>query len=139
MGHKLSTNGIQPDKDKVETIVKFRDPATKEEARSFLGLVTYLGKFIPDLADTTEPLRRLIKNDVKFTWDVEQKEAFQKLKKSLAAIPTLSFYNPKLRTRLIVDASPVALGAVLVQFLNDTPTLISFASRSLSDVEKRYS
>lgn len=58
----------------------------------------------------------------------------------MAKIPGLSYFDPNNKTRLIADASPVALGAVLLQF--DTagePKIISFASRSLSDVEKRYS
>jgi len=58
----------------------------------------------------------------------------------LAKIPRLSYFDPKNRTRLIADASPVALGSVHLQF--DTtvdPKLDSFANRSLLDVEKRYS
>lgn len=65
LGHRLSGKGIDPDPEKVKTILQFRIPETKEETRSFLGLVTYVGKFIPDLADITAPLRELIKQ-VKF-------------------------------------------------------------------------
>lgn len=125
--------------DKVETIMNFRNPMNKEETRSFLGLVTYLGKFIPDLANTTEPLRRLIKKDITFVWTEEQESAFQQLKNKLAQIPRLSYFNPVLPIRLIIDASPVALGAVLVQFDGEEPRPISFASKSLSEVERRYS
>lgn len=140
LGHKLSANGIEAGEDKVKTILEFRPPHSKEEVRSFLGLVTYLGKFIPDLGSITEPLRQLVKRDAKFTWTPNHQESFNKLKQMLAKLPTLAYFDPQRRTRLIADASPVALGAVLIQFDDQQiPRVISFASKSLSDVERRYS
>lgn len=139
LGHRLSSNGIDADQDKVQTIQNFRAPATKEELRSFLGLVTYLGRFIPDLGTTTEPLRQLIKKDVKFSWNQEHQIAFDKLKKELTKPPTLTYFDTSKRTRLIADASPVALGAVLIQFHGTVPKVISYASKGLSDSERRYS
>lgn len=100
---------------------------------------TYLGKFIPDLADLRDPLRQLIKQGVTFVWGEQQERYFQRLKMLLAKIPTLSYFSPHYRTRLIADASPVALGAVLIQFYQDQPQVIEFVSKSLSDVERRYS
>ena len=47
LGHVLSARGIEVDPEKVQVITSFRDPKNKEEVRSFLGLVTYVGKFIP--------------------------------------------------------------------------------------------
>ncbi|XP_055904314.1 uncharacterized protein K02A2.6-like [Eupeodes corollae] len=58
----------------------------------------------------------------------KQHDAFQKLKTQLAKIPTLSYFNPKKRIRLIADASPVALGAVLLQFEGNEPQVVSFAN-----------
>ncbi|XP_058977362.1 uncharacterized protein K02A2.6-like [Musca domestica] len=139
LGHILSDKGINPDPEKIDTIMNFRPPTNKEELRSFLGLVTYLGKFIPDLADLTDKLRNLMKKDVKFDWGHREDEAFLKLKQQLARTPTLSYFDPERRTRLIADASPVALGAVLLQFCNNMPQVISFASKSLSETERRYS
>ncbi|XP_061395874.1 uncharacterized protein K02A2.6-like, partial [Musca vetustissima] len=117
LGHILSVEGISTDPDKIDTVLKF----------------------IPDLADFTEPLRKLTKKDVKFIWESDQYKAFQNLKKQLSKMPTLSYFNPKSRTRLIADASPVALGAVLLQFIDNVPVVISFASKSLSETERRYS
>lgn len=105
-----------------------------------MGLVTYVGKFIPDLADTTEPLRGLLKLNEKFIWGEAQKLAFKQLKEKVSVVPMLSYFTLTDRTKLIADASPVALGAVLVQLDKDKiPRIISFASKSLSEVEKRYS
>lgn len=73
LGHILSSQGIEADPEKIKIITSFRAPTSKnkEETRSFLGLVTYLGKFISELADKTDPFRRLLKNDVKFIWGVD--------------------------------------------------------------------
>lgn len=116
LGHHLSANGIDADTEKVKAILGFRQQNSKEELRSFLGMVSYLGKLIPDLGSTTEPLRQLTKRDAKFLWSVEHKARFDKLKDALAKLPTFTYFDPSKRTRLIGDASPVALGAVLLQF-----------------------
>lgn len=138
LGHKLSHMGISADDNKVKTIRDLRSPTSKEEVRSFLS-VTYLGKFIPNLGTTTETLRQLTKQDVRFTWTDQHQENFDKLKTALAKLTTLAYFDPTRRIRLIADASPVALGAVLLQFDADTPKVISFASKSLSSTERRYS
>nr|CAH7737392.1 unnamed protein product [Callosobruchus chinensis] len=139
LGHNLSSEGIDANDKKIKTILDFRPPATKEELRSFLGLVTYVGKFIPDLGTLTDPLRQLTKKETKFTWNDIHQLKFTLLKNALSKPPTLGYFDPERRTRLIADASPVALGAVLLQFTSETPKVISFASKSLSDVERRYS
>ena len=51
---------------------------------------------------------------------------------------TLGYYNPNNKTRVIADASPVGLGAVLVQLDGEEYRIISYASKSLSDTERRY-
>jgi len=73
-----------------------------------------VGKFISELAKKTNPLRSLLRKDEKFIWGVEKKKAFDKLKLCLAEISNLQYFDPKHKTQLIADASPVALGAVLL-------------------------
>lgn len=138
LGHHLSPEGIKPKHDKITAIQQFRAPATSEETRSFLGLVNYVGKFIPHLATITEPLRRLTRQDVKFEWKQEQQNAFDTLKAHMSKENTLGYYNVRDRTQIVADASPVGLGAVLIQFKNEEPRIISYASRSLSQTEQKY-
>lgn len=138
LGHKLSANGITATPDKVEAVQKFRQPSTAEETRSFLGLVNFVGKFIPNLATITEPLRRLTKKNESFTWQTEQQSAFDKIKESLSSEQALGYYSVLDRTQLYADASPVGLGAVLIQINGNEPRVISYASKSLSETEKRY-
>ncbi|XP_035901959.1 uncharacterized protein K02A2.6 isoform X2 [Anopheles stephensi] len=139
LGHVLSANGITPDNDKVESIRNFREPKSGEEVRSFLGLVNYLGRFIPDLATITFPLRQLTSHNQVFIWKSEQQEAFNKLKSIMMCPSTLGYFDVSDRTQLIADASPVGLGAVLVQIdAQSVPRIIAYASKSLSIVERRY-
>ncbi|XP_073835818.1 uncharacterized protein [Musca autumnalis] len=138
LGHRLSPNGITPTFDKVDAIKRFREPSTSEEVRSFLGLVNYLGKFIPNLATITDPLRKLTHKDTQFEWSSVHAKAFNDLKRYMSTGKTLGYYSTKDRTQIIADASPVGLGAVLIQFNESGPRIISYASRSLSAIEKRY-
>lgn len=61
LGHTLTDMGIVADQKMIKTILEFRAPTTTEETRSFLDLVTYLGKFITDLGTLTDLLRQLIR------------------------------------------------------------------------------
>lgn len=138
LGHKLSADGIQPTQSKIESIKNFRRPTNIDETRGFLGLINFVGKFIPDLATISEPLRILTKKDAAFEWETQQQNAFDKLKESLQSDAVLGYYDVNDHTQLYADASPVALGAVLVQLNNKRPRIISYASKSLSETEKRY-
>lgn len=116
----------------------FRAPQSREEVRSFLGLVCYVAKFIPNLSTITFPLRELLKKEVEFKWDLAQQEAFEKLKQAMVQPEALAYFDPSHETRLVADASPVGLGAVLIQFKDEGPRIISFAAKSLTETERRY-
>ncbi|PIK38325.1 hypothetical protein BSL78_24838 [Apostichopus japonicus] len=139
MGHKLSSDGICPSDEKVEAIKDARQPTSASEVRSFLGLVQYCSRFIPNLATISEPLRRLTKKGQTFSWGKEQEQSFQSLKNVLTKADTLAYFDKNAKTQVISDASPVGLGAILVQIQNGEARIIGYASRSLTDVERRYS
>ncbi|XP_043471652.1 uncharacterized protein K02A2.6-like [Leptopilina heterotoma] len=145
LGHRLSSEGIRPLDKYLKTIQSFRDPKNIGEIQSFIGLTNFVGKWIPNLATLTEPIRQVLRQklnkhaDITCFWKKEQKQAFVDLKKSLSEIPTLGYYNPNDKTRIIADASPVGLGAILIQFDSSGPRVISYGHKSLTDVEKRYS
>ena len=54
-GMLLSGNGISCTEEKVKAVKETREPRTVSETGSFLGLVNYSGRFIPDLATVSEP------------------------------------------------------------------------------------
>ena len=139
MGHVLSSRGVGPADVKVKAVVEAREPQTATEVRSFLGLVNYSARYIPDLATISAPLRELTKKKTEFVWGKEQQESFDAVKKRLARAETLGYYQKDAPTKVITDASPVGLGAVLVQEQQNELRVINYASGSLSDVEKKYS
>ena len=126
-------------KDYKKAVDALNAPRSASETRSFLGLVNYRGRLIPDLATISEPLRRLTKTGTPFVFGKEQKEAFVELKKRLSNSETLGYFDKDALTQAIADASPVGLGAVLTQMSKDGPRIISYASRSLTGTETRYS
>lgn len=115
-----------------------RAPQTTEELRSFLGLITFLGCYIPDLATVTEPLRQLMKKGEKFEWKNEHSRAFDQLKRCFASERILGYFDIEERIQVYADASPVGLGAIMVQLGKEGPRVITCASKSLTPTEKRY-
>lgn len=138
LGHKLSEDGVLPADSKVKSLLLCRAPRTKEELRSFLGLVTYVSRFLPNLATLSHPLRALLKNSNQFCWLSEHQKSFDSLKHLIGNIDCLGYFDPTDHTILVTDASGVGLGAVLVQIHQGRTRIISYASRSLSETEQRY-
>lgn len=139
LGHVLSKDGLDIDEQKVKAFNTFRKPKSTSELKSFLGLASYVSGFIPRFGDMTEPLWK-VSNASEFTWGAEQDLAFEEVKHAVAeCTTTLGYFSMEDRTELYTDASPFALGAVLVQINNKgEKRIISFASKSLSPTERRY-
>lgn len=115
LGFTINSKGIRTTEDKIEAINNFRLPETKKAARSFLGLVKFVGQFIPHLSSRKEPLRSFIRGET-YVFGEEQYTAFDDLRNELAnTVHSLGFFDPKDATDLYVDASGVGLGAVLTQ------------------------
>ena len=99
----------------------------------------FSARFIPDFATTADPLRRLARKGEPFMWGKEQEKSFQKLKGQVASAPVLAYFDKDAHTRVIADAGPVGLGAVLVQQKNGERRAVCYVSCSLSQLERRYS
>ena len=136
--------GIHPDPEKVESLRQAETPKDKTELRSFLGMTNYSAPFIPNYSTKTSELRKLLKDDVKWTWSDTEETAFNNLKSQLCENSVLNYYDVTLKTAIVCDASPVGLSAILVQYsgeihnLYTNPKIIAYASRSLTPTEMRY-
>ena len=137
----LTSKGLKVDPEKVKIINNFKRPKNVTEVRSFLGMVNYCSRFIKNHANLTEPLRKLIiKDGAEFRWSKETEKAFVTLKKELSDTHNLAFFNNKLKSEVIVDASPVGLGAILCQLeASGKPVVVAYASKALTPTEQRYS
>ena len=142
LGCIINAEGVQPDPRKIEAIRDMQEPKSIKDIRRFLGMLTYLSKFLPGLADLTATLRQL-SNRKPFVADDELIAAFRQLRQAIAErFQKLCFYDvsPERPTSISVDASPLGLGAILWQKRdNDEWCPVACASRSLSDTESRYS
>ncbi|CAB4041445.1 Retrovirus-related Pol poly from transposon [Paramuricea clavata] len=106
-------------------------------------MANYSSKYIRDFATLTAPLRDLTKKDVRFEWTQTHQTAFEKLKNTLAIAPCMSYFDKNKQTFVTVDASPVGISGIFSQKPRngdvDSQQIIAYASRGLTDREKRYS
>ena len=133
-GHQWSAKGLSPDPKKIAAVKRMNLPQDVEMMRSFLRLVNYLNRFSPCLAELSEPLREICRQDAEFELNESVCVAFSRTKEEISKNVTLPYFNLKSATTLQTDASKKGLGAVILQ----DSRLVMFASRALTGVEKNY-
>ena len=139
LGHVIDEAGIHPDPGKIQAIQKLQAPTNVAELRRFLGMVTYLSKFSPNLSQKVKPLRDLLSTKNAWVWDSCQNNAFKNIKEELSNTPVLALYDPSKETIVSADASSYGLGAVLMQKQEDYQWKpVVYASRSLTSTEQKY-
>ena len=126
--HKLTPNGLKADEGKIEAIVKMQPPKNETELRSFLGMVNYLSRYTPALAELRPPLDRLYKKDTVWRWDPEHQRAFDGIQSTVTTLPVLAYFDPRAEHSIQCDASKQGLLAVLLQ--NGHPVI--YTSRTLT-------
>lgn len=134
LGHVFNKDGMKPDDSKVKAIMEMPYPSDKKSLERFLGVVNYLSKFIRNYSDHVFPLTRLLKKDNEWVWGECHTRAVDELKRALSSAPVLALYDACAPVTVSVDASSVALGAVLLQ--RGRP--VEYASRTLTDTQSRY-
>ena len=109
VGHMIDGQGISADPDKIAAIRDMEPPSNLSELRRFLGMTTQLGKFSPNLADLTQPLRELLHRKNSWLWGPAQEKAFVLVKDELTKPSVLLLYDPLLQTKVTADASSFGL------------------------------
>ncbi|XP_061128573.1 uncharacterized protein LOC133150206 [Syngnathus typhle] len=138
-GHKIDKHGLHKTQDKIEAVVKSPQPENVSQLRSFLGLVNYYHKFLPNLSTVLHPLNALLHQNAKWAWNKDCERAFTKAKELIISDKVLTHFDPKLPLCLACDASPYGIGAVLSHKMTDgSERPIAFASRSSSPAERNY-
>ena len=141
MGRIISSEGIKIDPSKTEAITLMSLPTSVNELQRFLGMVNYLGKFIPILTKRTTPFCNLLKKDVVFELQKPELDAIENLKTLVTSAPCLKILDSKLLARLKTDASSVGLGTFLEENYgtvnNEKWHPTGYSSRALRDYEKR--
>ena len=140
LGYIIDEEGLRPTAEKVKAISEAPEPKNVAELHSFLGMINYYGRFLPNMSTQLAPLYRLLRKDVQWSWTNEQNKAFEAAKKALQTDSLLVHYDSSKPLLLACDASQYGLGAVLSHvFENGEERPIAFMSRTLTPAEKNYS
>jgi len=119
LGYRIDAEGLHATNDKLQAIVEAPPPKNVHELRSFLGMLNYYGKFIPNLASIIQPLNALLGKDCRWNWSGECNKSFKLAKDKLISPNVLVHYDPKLPIKLAADASAYGVGAVISHVMPD--------------------
>ncbi|KAJ8375443.1 hypothetical protein SKAU_G00060230 [Synaphobranchus kaupii] len=139
LGHVIDATGLHKSPEKLRAIAEAPAPTNVGQLRSFLGLINYYGRFVPNMATMLSPLHALLHKGTHWKWSPECEKAFCSAKDLLLSERVLTHYNPQLPIRLACDASPYGVGAVISHVMpGGQARPIAFASRTLSKAEQNY-
>ena len=140
LGHVVSSEGVEPQWDKVEAIDALPAPKNASEVRTFLGMATYYCKFLPEYSHIKKPLTELTKQTTTWQWTPVEEAAFQRIKDLLKSAKVLRNPDWNRPFHLHTDWSKAGVGAVLSQTSEDSVEyVIAYASRMNSTAESNFS
>ena len=140
LGHRIDKTGARPLATKVDAIRNFPPPKSTKDLQRFIGMINFYHRFIPSAAKLMAPLYRAIANNNKILeWSDSLQTSFTQAKQALANATLLHYPKSNAPTAVTVDASDVAIGAVLEQFTDGAWQPLAFFSRMLRKPEVKYS
>ena len=139
LGHSIAPERIKPTKNRVKSVLEAPPPTTKHELQSFLGMLTYNARFVPNLSHVLHPPNQSLRKNTVWVWKSKHQKAFEAAKQLLSKEPALAHYDVKRQIKLHCDASAYGLGACLVHIMDDgSEKPVAYASRTLTKPEKAY-
>ena len=139
LGHVISERGVAVDPRKVAAVAEWATPTSCTDVRRFVGLANYYRKFVLRFSALAAPLTALCSPRAQFTWGPAEQQSFDALKAALTSAPVLRVWDPARPTRLLTDASELAVSAILEQ-PDDAGAFhpVAFESRKLTPPERSY-
>ena len=128
---------VKPLRDKLDAKQNLHPLTTVKECRSFVGMVTFLSIFCPELQTLLKPIYDLTRKGRPFVLGTEQEDSFEEIKCRLVKPSVLHMPNSTGRFHLYSDTSKFATGSVLYQIQNGKAKLIAYASRTLPQATKK--
>ena len=120
LGHMIDEHGVHPVKEKVQAIREAPVPRNVPELKSYLGLLPYYSKFLPNMAKVLAPLYTLLRKDTGWRWAKNEQAAFDSSKSLLTTDTLLVHFDPDLPLILMCDASSYGIGVVLAHRMPDS-------------------
>lgn len=139
LGHIISSDGVRPDRSKVEAIQRMAIPRDVKGIRRLLGSLNYYRRFIPEMADRLVSINNLLKKGSKVVITPAMENNIRQCMDRLQCEPVLAFPDFAKLFTVTTDASEYALGAVLSQEGHNGDKPVAYASRRLTEAETRYS
>ena len=137
LGHILTTSGVKIQPEKVKAIRELRQPGSKDELRSVLGMFNYHHNSVADLYTILQPLFEMLKISKTFRWTKDCQKSFQQAKEAIANATEKKHRDLELPLVLSTDASNVGCGAVLYQKRGEELEPLQYFSKNFSDSEQR--
>ena len=119
LGHRISPEGVKLTAERIASIRKAPAPTNKQELKSFLGMLTYNARFLPNVSHTLYPLNQLLQQNASWVWKSEHQKAFDAAKRMLSSDRALAHYDVNRPVKLFCDASAYGLGTCLVHIMDD--------------------
>jgi hypothetical protein len=116
---------IAVDSNKVQEVLDWKSPRSVTQIRSFLGLVGYYHRFIPNFSRIAKPMTKLLEKEAKFKWSLQCEGAFITLKKLLTTAPMFAQPDIDKSFDIYYDAPGIGIRGVLMQ----DGRAIAYASR----------
>nr|GFA50103.1 reverse transcriptase domain-containing protein [Tanacetum cinerariifolium] len=138
LGHKISKNGLEVDRAKVDVIDNLPNPTIVKGVRSFLGHAGFYRRFIQDFSKIARPMTHFLKKEISFVFSKDCVDAFKTLKKKLIEASILVVPDWNLPFELMCDASDFAIGAVLGQRKTKHFQPIHYASKTTTEAQICY-
>jgi hypothetical protein len=115
-------------------VMDWKPPKSVHQIRSFLGLMGYYRRFIPDFSRIAKPMTELLKKGVNFVWGEACEKDFHMLRQHLTSAPGLLQPDNSKPFEVFCDAPCTGLGCVLMQ----EGQVIAYASWALRPHEINY-
>jgi Reverse transcriptase (RNA-dependent DNA polymerase). len=158
LGHIITPQGIEPQPQKVSSILQIASPKTPKQLRQFIGMVNYYRDHIPCRSHLLAPLTAQTKHKKHLDWTPECEKSFQAIKSKLAQDCMLSYPDPNFPFVIEPDSSDYQLGAIILQNIKDKLSIkdiitlftskpdvlppnfkpIAYFSRKLSSAQRNY-
>ena len=145
-GYKISYGKREMDADRKKTMLEYTMPTSQKGMQRFLGAALFFKRYVANYSDVAAKLHKMTHKDFNWdrrTWTEDYEGEFEKMKQALANSIALHFPDYSLPWTLRVDASDVAVGAVLYQTRtdsdgNEVQEPIGFASQKFSGAAARW-